>query len=341
MSGILEAICGLLIFVILINSRVRLLAIYSTLPTIMRNTLLICIVILLSSCASVLNSRYKCVNVVPVNPVKVVYKGDTLNATNNSFFIPAERKKDPLEFEWVSNDTSKIIQVKSSNSLAYWLNLYPSTAWLGFLIDRKNPKRYTYPGWIYVNSSDSINDYTTYNPRGEKGKWKIQLSFPSFNSFLLKPEGLGYKSNKGVGGLSLGADYYYSQNKFLSLTVNGAIAAILVGDRWGGEYEDVASVYVGLANNYKIQNTTIGYGLSYGRNLWQWSNITEIPYSYDNIARVSYTLGFVFPVSYEFNKNFFIGAVYRPTFLQIGKTTHVDYEHFIGLEWGWRFTINK
>jgi hypothetical protein len=307
----------------------------------MRNILLICIVLLLSSCASVLNSRYKCVNVVPVNPVKVVYKGDTLNATNNSFYIPAERKKEPLEFEWVSNDTSKIIQVKSRNSFAYWLNLYPSTAWLGFLIDMKNPKRYTYPSWIYVNPSDSINEYTTYNPRGEKGKWKVQLSFPLLNSFIMKPEGLGYKLNTGLGGLSLGTDYYYSQKKFLSLTVNGALATLLVGDRFEGIYEDVASMSVDVSTNYKIQNTTIGYGLSYGRNFWRWSNIIWMPYSYDEIIRKSQTFGFVFPVSYEFKRNFFIGAVYRPTFIQFAKTTHVNYEHYFGLEWGCRFTVKK
>jgi len=269
-----------------------------------------------------------------------------LNATNNRIFLPVERRKDPLVFELVSNDTSKIIQVKSRNSFAYWLNIYPSTVWLGFLIDMKNPKRYTYPGWVYVNPSDSIKNYTTYDPREEKGKWKVQLSYPQINSFLLKPEGLGYKLNSGFAGLSLGADYYYDQKKFVSLTVNGVTNLFMpfpagVYDRFGGTYEDVASIYVGLATNYKIHNTTIGYGLSYGLNYWHWSNIIETPYSYEDIVRKSYALGLLFPISYEFNRNFFIGAVYRPTFIQFGKTTHLDYEHFVGLEWGWRFTVKK
>ena len=246
-----------------------------------------------------------------------------------------------MEFELLKNDSSKLISVKSRNSFAYWLNLYPSCFWLGFLIDMNNPKRYAYPNWIYVDHSDSRNDYLTYDPRSEKGKWKVQLSYPLINSFIMKPEGLGYTLNNGLGGVSLGTEYYYSKKKFLSLTVNGAVATILVGDRWEGEYEDVASIYVDASTNYKIQNTTIGYGLSYGRNFWRWSNLIETPYSYNEIVRKYQTFGFVFPVSYEFKRNFFIGAVYRPTFIQFANTTHINYEHYFGLEWGWRFTVKN
>jgi hypothetical protein len=287
------------------------------------------------------------VKVVPVDDVKVVYKGDTMHGLNHQLFIPAERGKKPLELELVSKDTSKVIQLKSRLSSAYWLNLYPSFFWLGFLVDRDNPKRYTYPGSIYVKGSDSIRGYTTYDPRGEKGKWKVQLSYPQINNFLLKPAEVGTRWNTGFAGVSVGADYYYHQRRFVSLTVNAVTNFFLpfpVGayDRFGGTYEDIRSIYVGLATNYKIRHATIGYGISYGLNSWCFSTIRETPYSYayGYTLRRSYALGLLFPVSYEFNRNFFVGAVYRPTFLQFAKKTHVEYEHFLGLEWGWRFALN-
>jgi len=131
----------------------------------MKTTILLILTSLIfSSCATLLNSRTDSINIVTNEPTNIKVANDTLNKTSDSHFLTVARSKDLLEISAFSDQKSKTVKIKSSNSFAYWLNLYPSTVWTGFLIDKNNPKRYNYPSTVYIDLNDNENSYLTYKP---------------------------------------------------------------------------------------------------------------------------------------------------------------------------------
>jgi hypothetical protein len=129
-----------------------------------KTILLILISLIFSSCATLLNSRTEGLTIVTNEPSKIQIEKDTIHSKSTQHYVAVERSKDSLEISAFTESKRKTINVKSSNSFAYWLNLYPSTAWTGFLIDKNNPKRYTYPKIIYIDLNQNGNNYLKYKP---------------------------------------------------------------------------------------------------------------------------------------------------------------------------------
>lgn len=131
----------------------------------MRKTLLLAfLVLLLSSCATLLNTPIEPLTIAVSEPARIVLDGDTLPRLSTSHYRMVERSWDSLKISVVNNHCSKTIKIKPRNSAAYWMNLYPSSLWLGFLIDQHNPKRYSYPPLVYIDMNKQGNDYLTYFP---------------------------------------------------------------------------------------------------------------------------------------------------------------------------------
>lgn len=143
----------------------------------MKTTILLILTSLIfSSCATLLNSRTDSINIVTNEPTKIKVANDTLPVISKDHFVTVDRSKDSLEILAFSEQNKKSVKIKSRNSFAYWLNLYPSTAWTGFLIDKNNPKRYNYPETVYIDLNDSDNDYLTYKP--------LDSTFAKYTSIL-------------------------------------------------------------------------------------------------------------------------------------------------------------
>lgn len=68
------------------------------------------------------------------------------------------------------------------------------------LVDGKNPKRYSYPKKIYINSADTISKYYRYSQSNNKGELYLHLSLPHTNSFLMTPEDESTKVSLGLFG---------------------------------------------------------------------------------------------------------------------------------------------
>src|SRR5690554_4146563 len=115
-----------------------------------KRLLLIITSMLFSSCATILNSKIDSIHVVTNEPARLQVADDTLHTISKNHFLSLERSKDSLEITAFTEQKNKLVKIKSRNSFAYWLNLYPSSAWIGFLIDKNNPKRYNYPNTIYI-----------------------------------------------------------------------------------------------------------------------------------------------------------------------------------------------
>lgn len=126
--------------------------------------LIVLISLLICSCATLFNSRTENLTIITSEPSKIVVSHDTSNfyLTQQNLIVP--RSKEPLNISTINPTSSKSISIKSKSSFAYWLNLYPSSAWTGFLIDMNNPKRYSYPRTIFINTRSKENSYLTYKP---------------------------------------------------------------------------------------------------------------------------------------------------------------------------------
>jgi hypothetical protein len=240
----------------------------------MRKLALIVIVFLvLSSCATVLNRSTKTIYITTTTPAKVVVNKDTLTTFQHKTTIEVQRQSANLNINVFNDSINKTVTVKHRNSFAYWLNAYPTPIfWTGFLIDKKNPKRYTYPTRMYFDMTDTTNTYLSYDPRSKKGEIDLRISLPHVNNFLLKPDNeSNYKYNTGFWGLTLGLDYYHSAKQFINLSATGVIDFFLpipAAVDMAGYYEIMNSTYLSVSNNHKIKNFTLGYGLCYVKNTW-------------------------------------------------------------------------
>ena len=121
------------------------------------------------SCATLLNSRTQYLTIITSEPSKIVIKNDTSNFYTSNFYktqhnLAVLRSREPVNISAISQNSEKNVSVKSRNSFAYWLNFYPSCYWLGFLVDRNTPKRYSYPSTIYIDIYGKGNNYLTYKP---------------------------------------------------------------------------------------------------------------------------------------------------------------------------------
>lgn len=235
----------------------------------MRQTLFVLtVIILMTSCATIMNQMQRNLTIYTTVPGKIIYNRDTVKTINNKANFRVERKKEPISFTVITDSLTKTFQVASQNSFMYWSNIFCNYG-IGMLVDRKSPKRYSYPQKIYFNSTDTINNYCRFGQLYNKGELYLHLSLPHINSFRLIPESEGVKINTGFWGLTIGLDYYYSNNRFINLGISGVSDFFIpfpAAVDLSGEYELMSSRYISLSNNKRLKRFTIGYGLSYARN---------------------------------------------------------------------------
>lgn len=119
-------------------------------------------VFLLHSCASIFNSQQTYTRIVTNQPSKLTINGVENKDTVCEKEIWINRSKKSIEIKAESETNKKTIIIKAKNSFMYWVNLY--NYGIGMLIDKNNPKRYTYPRTIVLNLNDTTAKYKTYIP---------------------------------------------------------------------------------------------------------------------------------------------------------------------------------
>ncbi|MGV3540804.1 MAG: hypothetical protein ACO1OQ_13400 [Rufibacter sp.] len=228
--------------------------------------------LLASSCASILNRPDTQVTVHTTKPSIVIFDRDTFETRNNKVTLLVPKAKSPLNFTAVADSTEKHITVPPANSAAYLSNALYNYG-IGFLVEKNNPKRYTFPSHIYLNSADTTHNYFRHWQDPNKGQLFLHLSLPYVNYFQLTPDQETTKSNIGFLGVSSGLDFYHSSNRYLNLTASAVMdfvapaPAPLTID--SGDYQTMNSVYGSLSENHKVKRFSFGYGLSYGMNTWR------------------------------------------------------------------------
>ena len=140
-----------------------------------------CIFILLiilscSSCATLFNSRTKKLEIVTDGPATVVMNNDTLKNINNlRHRTEVLRQRAPLALSVYNDTLSKIITVHSNSSFAFYAN-FGLFHGLGMLIDRKNPKRFTYPNTVYISMKDKGSAYATIDSGAIRNKFIVKFT---------------------------------------------------------------------------------------------------------------------------------------------------------------------
>jgi hypothetical protein len=113
--------------------------------------LILLIILICCSCATILNLPEEYISIITDEPALISTGNFRSDTTSEYTDIIVRRSSKPLKLSVASAESSRNYTIEPNNSFAYWLNLYPSTFWVGFFVDMKNPKRYSYPCSVYIN----------------------------------------------------------------------------------------------------------------------------------------------------------------------------------------------
>ena len=309
--------------------------------------IVITVIILLNSCATIVNQRTQRIDVITDKPATVRINDHVLLNDKNSTRFIALRDVVPIKLTVYNDTLTKELTIAPRNSALYWINIFYNYG-LGMIIDRNSPKRYGYPRKIFVSMNDKSNSFTTYNPVVGKGTLNLDLSLPWINDFVLNPlNETTTKKGFGFMGISLGADYYYGNNTFINLTAGGVIDFFLpfpaVVD-FSGEIDMMGASYVTLSDNFRIKRFSAGFGLSLSENRWRhmyfsWGD--PPPPFRDPVTRTDISLGFNFPFYVQTGQYFSIGLLYRPSVLTLDPVLKFKYSHVISVDFAWRIPLLK
>lgn len=319
----------------------------------MKQILLIFSLILLSSCATIVNSDNVSVKVISDKPLKIKNGVDSFYTVNNNLKLNLKRSKEPLILEVISDSSIRDVRVESKNSFFYTIGNIFTSYGLGMLVDKNKEKRYTYPKYIYLSSNDSTNKYYNYNPFVHK-RFGIHFSIPEINSFHYYPEGVGAKSNTGFFGIKLGLEYYYKNDKYVNMSISSVMDFIAPAPApvdYTGEHEHMYNVSLMLTDNFILNRISLGYGLYVGQNSWYFRDDTyvftdetgevpdSVPLPKDPITKTYKVGGFVLQAYYNFGGNFNIGLVYKPSIYRFNVKPYWKYEDIISVDLAWKFSL--
>ena len=140
-------------------------------------------VLFFSSCASIINGPNTRVQINADTPLKVAVLNDTTEIVESAIITP-RRSPQNLSLKVITPDTSFVSNIRPISSLAYYFNI-TAVYGLGFLVDRANPKRYTYPIQLWIKNN-KIYDYNHKNPEFDFGNIiKVTTNnLFDFNDFL-------------------------------------------------------------------------------------------------------------------------------------------------------------
>jgi hypothetical protein len=133
----------------------------------MKSTLLLLALILLSSsCATVINGRRTNVNVRTSRTTNLVIEGDTvLRDSNQTVLLRVENDRDPLRITTFDSLGTKPLFIRSKTSPTYWLNAVTIPVFAtGFLFDELTGQKWKYPRNIYIDVDGDNNSYLPYFP---------------------------------------------------------------------------------------------------------------------------------------------------------------------------------
>jgi|SRR5690554_4380106 len=314
-----------------------------------------------TSCATLFNEPTTSVHIRISEPAKILYKGDTVysqvrDKTNIAVLKGIERnKKDNMTVDVIGDNARKKVILFPGRDPAYWGNFL--NYGLGYIVDYKSIKSYTYlaPSYIDMNSPDSV--ITTYMLKKQRrdiregriqpyhdGRLFITLNFPYINWYQLQPR--ERVKTSGFLGAGLGLDYRYRPARSIEFRYDSTMDFFIPFPApydyelsEGGERRAAFASTYALTHKHAFNRWHIGYGVGIAKYSSTHHFVLNDEHIFDNHDYFSY--GFLLPIHYYISKMFRLGMLYRPTFYRPSRETRSAYEHVISIDFGWRIRLVK
>jgi hypothetical protein len=300
---------------------------------------------LFSSCATLMNQPTAYMTVKTTIPALIISGTDSVETKKNKAVLTLERSKNPIVLTTISDSLKSQITIKARNSIAYKYNIF--NLGIGALIEKDSPKRYEYPWTVKINPSDTTSRVYDYYKTPHKGQLNFIYTLPWVNNFYLQPSQETSKANTGFWGISAGLEYYYKENKYLSLTGSAVMDFFIpfpAAVDFSGEFENMYSVYSSLTDNFRFRRFTLGYGLNFSRNTWKLvyhDRFDPPPPTREPATKSSNSIGFTIDGYYQLGKRFHVGLIYRPTLLNLKPEVDFKYEHLISIDFAWKIRLKQ
>ena len=318
-----------------------------------------------SSCVTTfIHSNYTGVKIIVPKNAEVTYHKKNDDAEINIHFLPEEvvnympatkaiditakrSKTEQLQVVVKKGATERTVNIKPIHSWLYYANIY-SFLGLGFLVDCKNPNRFTYPQLVYINMEDtSKTAYVTHKPFLQN-KYELVINPPVANISIMR---YNYVLPSGTPlALVAAFNYHYNNSNFFSIEAGAAVASrkhnIYTPDNISSYYfaypsEHKTAQYFNLTHNHVFHRFNIGYGISAGRHtatryFARYRMADTAIYSADYLS-----LGAVASAHYRLSNRIYFGISYQPQIIAKEQTTKILYEHILNFGFSWRFHLLK
>jgi len=261
-------------------------------------TSLVLLLIFFCSCASYLNQATQQITIETNKPCEMTVNGEKLPWISSHQRYQAIRSKDSLHISFKKDSITKQISVPAENSFAYYLNAYPGF-WVGFWIEKNEPKRYAYPAVIYSDLNNPNVPYLSYkpsNPEDLKHKNILKLSpitpIQAFNpdvelayerrisnrlsaqfgtSYLLRNPVYNTSFDSETKGytLSLQAKYFFNGNAQFGKYIAFEVYYLNENHKTNDSFQDTTTkgnpypIYC-YTDTFKIKKQTLSFNFLYG-----------------------------------------------------------------------------
>lgn len=200
--------------------------------------LLVGLILLTSSCATVLSSKVSPVKIQSSERVNYIYQNDTLlNRSDEPLGANFINDRNALELQYFNGKHSNKISIQPIRAQEYYLNVL-TPAWAGFLVDELSPRKWAYPRKIYIDVEEG--SYLPYFPMDS-----LRLNKFS-NRFSLSPFSAIGDHNPGV---DMAYQYHFSDRYAIQLSYEAMVSADSELGRNSSGYR------AGLEFKYYLRNT--------------------------------------------------------------------------------------
>jgi len=313
----------------------------------MKNLLYIVPLLFLHSCATLLNNERTMLTVYTDKPTQIQYENFDLTV-NEKQRILVTRRPEPLIIEAKQDSLEKTFVLPPRLSGMLWMNVY--NYGVGLIVDHFSPKKYTYQKESYLNFKTSDPRPEKFAPQ-RKGQLYLNFSIPYFNWFSMQPLYEGRKKSIGFFGYDFGADFNYTDKKFISLN-HGVITdfpiPLPVPLDYFSSYETMHSKYYTISDNIRLKNISFGYGLSYNENNWRFIDrswqIGEVDDSQTtDMSRATQQgmVGLNLSAQWRLTKHFHLGLNYRRGIYRLYPKPGYGYDHNASIGLIWKFKVMK
>jgi hypothetical protein len=285
--------------------------------------------ILLSSCATFLNSPVQKISISSGDKIQVVSVDKAISKDGTGLYnIP--RSNNPLIVKLQIDSTQKTITLTPKSSFAYWFNIYCNYG-IGMLVDKDNPKRYAYSRRNHFKFQDSTIKRVRFAPI-KKGTVNLSLSLPFTTIFNVQAID-NHRNSAGLFGLEAGVDYFYRDNKYLSINVGAATDRF--GEYFGPGYVQTATtLFTSLRNNHIVGSFDLGYGINVSRPRWTIHTLGDTIKIDESVKSIG--LGLSLSAQYRVGNYFRLGVLYQPNLLNTPFKPLFNYQHYISLNLIWK-----